>query len=506
MKREQYVRANQRALVVCLIIVVSCALAFLFEGVSDGFTSGRLFELLACAASICVMCVGFLKFKTGRKGAAMIMLGATVLFVILMLVECQLYYVTFGLSILVSGIVYMNKRIIIGGSTVILLMYVITAFRICIPRGYVGTETLMLGIAVVLTIMAALQTRDLLSAFNTESHDTIKEHTMAQQATSHEMGKIAGEISDLFDGAQEGIEQLEKIIEDTSSGMRDIASSTESTAQAVTDEAQKVAEIREQTQVADDQRTQMIDASKNTKEIVTEVAKTIEVLRDKARGVRTASNITAESTRAVLDKVEDVQKILGSIMAISKQTNLLALNASIEAARAGEAGKGFAVVADDIRGLSEQTNNASNEITNIIAELTEDANKAMESIDNTVQSVEEQNQVIRDTAKAFETIDSNVTGLIDRIDDIGASMETIARSTNEINDNISNLSATSQQVAALSNDGLSNAQEAVVKFDDFRDALKGIMEQAQRLKQLNEEEEEEERQYEAAEQEAMAEN
>ncbi len=501
MKREQFERANQRALIVCMIIVVSCALAFIFEGASGGFSSGRIFELLACAVSIAVMSVGFAKFKASRRGAAMIMLGATVMFVIIMLVECQLYYIIFGLAILVTGIVYMNKRIIIGGSSVITLMFIITALRICVPRGYIGTETFMMGIALVLTIVAAAQTRDLLNAFNVESHATIKAHTETQAETSHEMGKIAKEISNLFDGAQSSINELEKIIEDTSSGMRDIATSTESTAEAVTDEAQKVAEIREQTQVADDQRSKMIDSSRSTKEIVTEVANTIEVLRDKARGVRTASNITAESTRAVIDKVEDVQKILGSIMAISKQTNLLALNASIEAARAGEAGKGFAVVADDIRGLSEQTNKASNEITNIIAELTEDANKAMDSIDNTVQSVEEQNEVIRDTAEAFKTIDINVTELIDRIDDIGRSMETINNSTNEINDNISNLSATSQQVAALSNDGLTNAQDAVVKFDSFRGALDGIYKQAQRLTELNELEEQSEKEYEEAEKE-----
>ena len=506
MKREQFTRANQRALSVCLIIVLSCALTFIIEGFSGGFSSGRVFELLACVASVIVMGFGYAKFNYGKTGAALIMLGATVTFVIVMLVECKVYYVVFGLPILISGIVYMNKRIIIGGSTVIILMYIITAARVCMPKGGMDSETIMLGIATILSIMSCAQTRDLLNAFNNESLATIKEHTESQAATSHEMGKIAKNIADLFADAQSSIEELEQIIEDTSSGMRDIASSTESTANAVTDEAQKVAEIREQTQVADTQRDQMIEASNNTKETVADVSRTIEVLRDKARGVRDASNITAESTKAVLDKVEEVQKILGSIMAISKQTNLLALNASIEAARAGEAGKGFAVVADDIRQLSEQTNHASNEITNIIGELTEDANKAMESIDNTVQSVEEQNQVIRETAAAFKTIDENVTGLIEKIAEIGQSMELINGSTNEINDSISNLSATSEEVAALSNDGVTNAQGAVTKFESFKEALDGIYQQAERLEELNDEEEKAEAAYNEQEQSEADEN
>ena len=84
--------------------------------------------------------------------------------------------------------------------------------------------------------------------------------------------------------------------------------------------------------------------------------------------------VHAELT-ALLEELAQVGAVAGEIDKIAKQTNLLALNATIEAARAGDAGKGFAVVAGEVKALSNQTANATAEVSGVVSDLQARAKK-----------------------------------------------------------------------------------------------------------------------------------
>ena len=161
------------------------------------------------------------------------------------------------------------------------------------------------------------------------------------------------------------------------------------------------------------------------------------------------------------EKVSQINELTKVILDIASQTNLLALNASIEAARAGEAGKGFAVVAQEISALADNSRqtagniqNISNEVTEAVKSLADNAMQVLEFINTTVladydafvdtgEKYEETARLINEMLDGISEQTQNLNEIMEQMAD---SVTSISSSVNEASDAINTSAGHSQDI------------------------------------------------------------
>ena len=184
---------------------------------------------------------------------------------------------------------------------------------------------------------------------------------------------------------------------------------------------------------------------------------------------------------------KDMAQIIGIIQQISAQTNLLALNASIEAARAGDAGKGFAVVAEEIRVLSEQTKQSTENIEEIISKLNENATDTISSMDHVMSEIGEQTNMIHQIAENFTHIRSCLFELKEKSGEMSEKTKLLNETNTIIVDNNNNLSSTSEEVSASAEETTAMCCDNSERFKVVNNVLSGLVTEAAKMdKYINE--------------------
>lgn len=462
MTENQYIRANRTVLFTVLIVFGYIALTLMAAlGVGDGHNKGKILIQFVVALAVS-MAFGY---------------------VVLILLNSTDGVWTYVLPLIMASMVYLNEKLILWADGVSIAANVIRLIMDYNMYNGVAMASRVLAILVLVIVTCiSLSVTKLLKQFFAENMNKIEAAAVIQKENNEKMVAVADNITRHFGQAMDMLDELEKSIDINHNSMKDIAESTESTAEAIQRQATMCAEIQENTDIAEKEISEMVEASHRTDETVNDSKAIVVELKEQAQNVHDASNIIVDVINSLTEKVDDVQGFIGSIVEISSQTNLLALNASIEAARAGEAGKGFAVVAEEIRQLSEQTKNASSSITDIINNLYEDTKKANESIKASVESVNKQNELIDNTRVTFEDVGKTVDNLMNNIHSAEQSINKILDSTSVISDNISHLSATGEEVAAASTEGLKVSDTTVESMKNCKNILHNIYLLAEDLK------------------------
>lgn len=198
-------------------------------------------------------------------------------------------------------------------------------------------------------------------------------------------------------------------------------------------------------------------ASSKTKNISTSTGGQIAKLKN---GVEQTITVGANISKLVQDlgeEVSNITNVLGIVKGINEQTNLLALNAAIEAARAGEAGKGFAVVADEVRKLSNQTQNAIQIIDNAVESVLSKKELTLNEVVKANDLFQLQGPIAEETSTTFQTILSSmelilsdVANMVQIISDIEKRNAQVRDCAGQIGEVVEHDASVSEEVSAES--------------------------------------------------------
>ncbi len=211
--------------------------------------------------------------------------------------------------------------------------------------------------------------------------------------------RMVSRLREAIGQLQEGAGQLNaqaRDVDQAAERISDISSRLYDTVSHLKGEADQVTEIS--TQV-----TGQLDATANeaqeSADVVAQTADRILAAVENFKRFQQGMEETAQVTRELVGAAEAITSITATIRDISGQTNLLALNAAIEAARAGEQGRGFAVVADEVRGLAERADQATNEIAELIETISSKVGATAKMLDNTVEESRQNIDGLREVAE-----------------------------------------------------------------------------------------------------------
>lgn len=252
-----------------------------------------------------------------------------------------------------------------------------------------------------------------------------------------EITKDQRDILNLVRDVQTSTDSLSAISEELVASSEEVDALTENIYDASVDNMENTKNCYQLSDTAVEKGKKCIDTTNNFALEFKDVLKTVNSTEQKMADLQKSS--------------ERITDVINIIKGIANQTNLLALNASIEAARAGDVGKGFAVVANEIRHLSEQTNESVNHISESIQLITssiDDTTHDVSSIGKLVETVEHD---ANDIVNEINAINENIHQVNNKLKEIEKNTDQSVHNINMQKDDVREISKVAEVVASDAN-------------------------------------------------------
>ena len=331
-----------------------------------------------------------------------------------------------------------------------------------------------------------------------------------QVTSDDEFGQMSVEFNKAMNNVRQMTKQIQKAANEVAGSSDSLTATAEQSAQATQSVAQSITEVAgaAQSQMeALEVTKQQVDAFRqginNTTRIIENVTdaicKTVERAQEgdklvsaTVQQMNEVSGTVAQSSKAVAklgERSKEISSIVQLIASIAGQTNLIALNAAIEAARAGEHGRGFAVVAEEVRKLAEGSQQAAEQIGDLIQKIQEETGKAVSAIETGVKQVEKGRENVTASGKGFAQIMGMIQGVQEssgsmqkNMHDLNDSAGRIAEATTRIHNSAAKVAKESENVSAATEEQAAGMQQIAASSRGLADMARELNSAATKFK------------------------
>ena len=258
------------------------------------------------------------------------------------------------------------------------------------------------------------------------STDQIAAASEELTASSMQSAQASTQIASSVTNAAEAVNSQQHAVDSSTVSVEKIAGSVEGIQKRAAAAAENSASVAEEAQSGKQAIGQSVDQMKHVETIVSSAAELVDKL-----GARS----------------QEIGQIVDTISGIAGQTNLLALNAAIEAARAGEHGRGFAVVAEEVRKLAEQSQEAAQQIADLIAGIQTDTGSAVASMQEGRSAVIQGTQSVEGLREMFVKIHGLIGDISRQVMDMSEAVKVVAGDAQRITGEVSSIDAHSKKVS-----------------------------------------------------------
>jgi len=486
-KKNADISRNKTALICMTVTTLLLAAAYFLEVLKDARTIGD-YAILAATCLIPPI-IGWIMYKIKKDNAIIryvLGVGFLVFYSYLMFNTTSALAFCYIAVAFIVLIVYVDMKLSIVMSVYAFILNVAVIAKMALTDGLTPEQVSNTEIQIAFLIFMSVFGLVSISKVPQLGQEPAAKADMQRDQSEKLLQttlEVATSITENIQMAAGESETLGKAIEATKYAMEDLSGGAGDTAAAIAEQQCSTEEI--------DGYIKGVGAS--TDEIVTEIGNTEEsisvadgVMNELLEQVKVSEEkgaLVAKEMDELKEYADKMVTIVNLISKVARQTSMLALNASIEAARAGEAGKGFAVVAGEISDLAAQTNHATDDINNLIANVGKSLDEVVVAVDELLASNQNQNEFVGQTAEHFREIGNSARRISEQAVQLKEAVESASAANSAVVESIQNVSAVTEEVSASAIATLESCDQNQESIQKLAEIMESLREEAARLQQ-----------------------